>query len=111
MRRKRARSVNAERELHSLDDARSSVLGGLTRAFMLYSALMNEVGGSVALEVRASTDSIMLVDEELDRRPFPLSSLSPMFLENFLNSRLNFALSVSTIKFCRCQRHQEMVQL
>jgi hypothetical protein len=52
--RKRARrSVDAEHELHSLDDARSSVLRGLVRAaFAIYSALMNEIGGSVALEVR-----------------------------------------------------------
>ena len=39
-------------------------------------------------------------------RPFSLSSLSLMHFESFLKSRLDFALSVSTMRFWRCHSLQ-----
>ena len=38
--------------------------------------------------------------------PFSLSSLSHMHFESFLKSRFDFALSVSTMRFWRCQSLQ-----
>ena len=71
-------------------------------------SLADQVSGSIALKSGASRDSIaqcgMTRVKGSDRgerntyRPFSLS-LSPMFLESFLNSRVDLALSVSTTRF------------
>jgi hypothetical protein len=112
--------VEWEGELHTLDCA---ILVGLALALPLRCALANDFGVLVGFEVRclefmdgpaSKWDwKLEIVSENLGwrtlkstDRPFSLSSLSPMFFATFLNSRLDLALSVSTIRFCRCHRRQ-----
>lgn len=100
--------VDRECELHPLDGARLGMLGCLPILLLLNSALLNQFGRGIALEIgcgqlfdapvpmavissrcRAVWDSTYL--------PFSLSNLSPMTRDSFLNSRLDLALSESTM--------------
>ena len=110
--------VDAERELHPLDGARLSVLAGLPVSFFFNSSLSDHVGGVVAFKVgclelfdapkkKGGVGSRVINPRRLTtNRPFSLSSLSPMHLLSFLNSRFDFALSVSTMRFWRCHNLQ-----
>ena len=83
---------------------------------------MERTGGNIIVERACRKHAYMAIERErgereifnimykiigiITNRPFSLSSLSPMTLESFLNSRLERALSVSTMRFWRCQRRQ-----
>jgi hypothetical protein len=72
-----------------------------------------EVGSAKLLDAPKKTEgSVVRVQGIADEikgvtyLPFSLSSLSPMILESFLNSRLDLALSESTMRFWRCHSRQ-----
>jgi hypothetical protein len=112
--------VDTECELHTLDHTRFGVLACFTVAFLLGCALSYQVSRRVMFKVgsfklldapkavRRESGSKMrtMTKWTMTNLPFSLSSLSPIYLESFLNSRLDFALSESTIKFCKCQSLQ-----
>ena len=109
--------VDAERKLHALDGARSTVKASLAVALLFSSTLSDHISGMVPFESRSlelnnapakatSQQTARKRKRDITCLPFSLSSLSPMCLESRLNSRLERALSESTIRFWRCHSLQ-----
>lgn len=101
--------VNRECELHPLNGARLSVLRCLPVLLLFNGALLDQFGRRVALEVgrgqlldtpvtMAAISSRWRASRDVTYLPFSLSNLSPMTRESFLNSRLDLALSESTMR-------------
>lgn len=109
--------VDAEGKLHALDGARSIVEASLAVALLFGGTLTDHISVMVPFESRglelsnapakaASKQAGRKTKGDITCLPFSLSSLSPICLESLLNSRLERALSESTIRFWRCHSLQ-----
>ena len=110
--------VDAKGKLHALDGSWSTVEASLAVALLLSSTLLDHISRVVPFESRsfefddtpakvASQPRVGKINKkDITCLPFSLSSLSPMCLESLLNSRLERALSESTIRFWRCHSLQ-----
>lgn len=95
MKRKRGHDGRCKRGEAGRDEGKRGEVGAAEMTTMMRTNTRGQRGRVNGLGGAERTD-----------RPFSLSSLSLIDLLNLLNSRFDFALSTSTMRFWRCHRRQ-----